>query len=156
MTYPSQRFRSLLTVENQLAPFQTELAYLFYPEGGYYKRHIDVQRKDGGWNRLGRSPEDGGSFTETAVRREISVLLYLNTQWQSEWGGQLRIFPARESDSREESDLDSMPVEGSLDVLPEGGTLVLLDSARVPHEVMPTRNPRQCVVGWFRTLRSKS
>lgn len=140
----------------QLAPFETELSYLFYPEGGFYQRHIDVPASDDGWYRLGRTAEDGGSFSESAVRREISMLIYLNSNWQADWGGQLRIFPMFNKHCRtDESQLDDLPVEGSTDVLPEGGTLVLMQSSRVPHEVLVTRRERQCVVGWFRTLRFK-
>ena len=36
------------------------------------------------------------------------------------------------------------------DVVPEGGTLVLLMSGEVEHLVRETRAERQCVVGWFR------
>lgn len=36
-----------------------------------------------------------------------------------------------------------------LDVLPQGGTLVLFKSDKIPHEVLDTRNKRVAVVGWF-------
>jgi SM-20-related protein len=135
-----------------LSSFHTELSYLYYPEGGYYKRHRDVPADDDGWYRLGRRPEDGGSFSQAAVRREISVLLYLNKGWRAEWGGVLRAFP----EAKAEESLDALPVEGSLDVLPEGGTLVLFRSPQVAHEVMPTRRKRQCIVGWFCAVRSRT
>ena len=45
--------------------------------------------------------------------------------------------------------------ERFLDVQPHGGSLVLLRSDRVPHEVLETRRPRICVVGWFRALRQR-
>ena len=35
------------------------------------------------------------------------------------------------------------------DVVPEGGTLVLLMSDDVEHSVRTTRAERECVVGWF-------
>ena len=47
-----------------------------------------------GWTRLGRSPEDGGSFSGAELRREISLILYLDDPWEAEWGGQLRVYPA--------------------------------------------------------------
>lgn len=126
-----------------LSLFDTELAYLFYPEGGFYLRHIDVPLSDNGWRRLGRSDADGGSYSQTAIRREISALCYLNSCWDSNWGGQLRIFPP-----------GGAPLY--VDVTPEGGTLVLLRSGLVPHEVLRTCRERQCIVGWFRSLRTKS
>ena len=72
------------------------------------------------------------------MRRAVSVLLYLNPGWRPEWGGELRIS-------------DESAPEGRVDVVPEAGTLVLMRSADVAHEVLPTRRPRQCVVGWLRT-----
>ena len=33
---------------------------------------------------------------------------------------------------------------------------VLMRSDRVPHEVLETRAPRQCVVGWYRQLRERT
>ena len=72
---------------------------------------------------------------------------------QADWGGQLRVFPDACPDNKRS--LDTLPVEDSVDILPEGGTLVLLRSPSVPHEVCVTRRERQCVVGWFRSLRSR-
>ena len=34
-------------------------------------------------------------------------------------------------------------------MLPESGTLVVFDSARVEHEVQPTGKERLALVGWF-------
>ena len=136
----------------RLSPFSMELAYLYYPKGGRYLRHVDVPAHNGGWVRSGRSEADGGSFIGHATRREISVLLYLNRGWERSSGGELRIFPA---DAEHDSRSGEPSMEPSVDVLPEGGSLVLMRSDRVPHEVMPTWRERQCVVGWFRSERTK-
>jgi len=40
----------------QLHPFRTELSYLYYPEGGFYRRHLDVPRGNGGWHLRTRRP----------------------------------------------------------------------------------------------------
>ena len=77
---------------SRLTPFQTELAYLYYPVGGHYLRHRDVPAVNGGWYPLGRRAEDGGSFSGAALKRTVSFLLYLNEGWSDELGGQLRIF----------------------------------------------------------------
>ena len=53
---------------------------------------MDVPAARGGFNPLGRSEADGGSFSGAATRREVSMLLYLNPNWDSAWGGDLRIF----------------------------------------------------------------
>lgn len=102
----------------------TELGYVYYPTGGFYERHCDVPARGSG------VASDGG-------RREWSVLLYLDDMWKAEWGGALRIYPE-----------DDAP---SVDVLPEGGTLVLFRSDRIEHEVMETRRERHAVVGWLRS-----
>ena len=132
-----------------LSPFGTELAYLFYPAGGFYLRHIDVPATRAGWTPLGRSPEDGGSFSGAATRREVSMLLYLHANWDRAWGGSLRISVRDEGGGGDEE----QGTESYVDVVPEGGTLVLMRSDRVPHEVLETRRPRNCLVGWFRQER---
>lgn len=123
-----------------LTRFHTEVAYLLYPAGGFYERHLDTPRPAGGWLRVGRAPEDGSSLLrgQTRERRTLSLLLYLNPAWDAaSWGGQLRVF------------LDDDEYQ---DVSPTAGTLVLMRSDRVEHEVLPTVEPRQCVVGWYRTV----
>ena len=67
----------------------------------------------------------------------------------------LRQFPPLATGKGGASSLDALPVESSVDVFPEGGTLVLLRSPLVPHEVITTHRQRQCVVAWFRTMRSR-
>lgn len=134
----------------ELHHFQTELSYLSYPEGGFYKRHLDVPRTNGGWYLRSRRPEHGGSGT--GVRRAVSFILYLDSPWRAEWGGALRIF----EQDRPGSAAPGAPVppsarESHTDVVPHGGTLVILRSDRVEHEVLATRRPRRCLVGWFRT-----
>ena len=68
------------------------------------------------------------------AERVLSVLLYLNEDWSAADGGALRLY----ADA------------GSLEVIPEGGTLVIFDSARFEHEVLPARRDRFSVAGWFR------
>lgn len=128
-----------------LAPFRTELAYLYYPPGGFYRRHIDVPPKDGGWVRRGRADEDGGSFSGYAERRTFSFLLYLDPDWSADDGGALRVYPEANGD-------DLGP---HVDVVPEAGTLVIFRSDALEHEVMPTHRSRHCIVGWFRSARQR-
>ena len=116
-----------------LAPSDTELGYVYYPVDGYYARHVDVPAAHGGWL-------DGGR-----VRREVSVLLYLDEGWEASMGGALRIH-------RDDETADGEPLP-PIDVLPEAGTLVLLRSDAIAHEVLPTRRQRTGVVGWLRTTR---
>lgn len=95
-----------------LSPFHTELAYLYYPTGGFYLRHIDVPSVRGGWNPVGRTAEDGGSFSGAALRREVSILLYLNRGWDPAWGGALRVF-MRDDEAADERHVDIVPEAGT-------------------------------------------
>jgi hypothetical protein len=146
-----------------------ELQYLHYPgaddgdgargdrgetgNGGFYRRHFD---------RIGN--EDG------PLARRVSLLLYLNEDgWDAAMdGGMLRAY-VRQSKGRdgELDDEDNDNDDGDtrrcaervvrvLDILPEGGKLVLFDSAAVEHEVLPTRRERWAVVGWFLTEKGLS
>ena len=135
-----------------LEPFETELHYLFYPRGGQYKRHLDMPYIEHGWQRKGRRAADGGSFHGVHTRRVVSFILYLNRGWDDVDGGALRIFPANEHDYGLSQEALSAHAQ---DVLPEGGTLVVLMSADVEHLVRTTHAERQCVVGWFRERRTQ-
>jgi Rps23 Pro-64 3,4-dihydroxylase Tpa1-like proline 4-hydroxylase len=103
-----------------------ELQLLSYRVGGRYARHVD----------------DGVATASRPVRRSISLLLYLTPDdWDPATdGGVLRIHAA---DDCSNSDAVLM------DLAPTAGTLVLFDSATVPHEVLSTNRPRTAIVGWL-------
>eukprot|EP00537_Pseudo-nitzschia_pungens_P013968 CAMPEP_0172383670 /NCGR_PEP_ID=MMETSP1061-20121228/1527_1 /TAXON_ID=37318 /ORGANISM="Pseudo-nitzschia pungens, Strain cf. pungens" /LENGTH=376 /DNA_ID=CAMNT_0013111995 /DNA_START=81 /DNA_END=1211 /DNA_ORIENTATION=- len=105
-----------------------EFLYAYYPEGGFYRRHRDAIP---------------GS---ASVLREYSLLLYLNEDSYDpdKDGGQLRIHM--------DSGGDFLPAgEAPLfqDVDARGGTLVLFESDKFPHEVLDTSRERFAVVGWY-------
>lgn len=138
-----------------LKPFETELSYLLYPVDGHYKRHLDIPlSKDSGWKLQGRAASEGGSFCGGRTRRVVSFILYLNRDWDLTDGGKLRVYAAHDHDhgASSYSSLTSPFVE---DIVPEGGTLVLLMSADVEHMVRQTRAERQCIVGWFNEYREE-
>jgi SM-20-related protein len=89
--------------------------FALYPPGAFYQKHLDRFRDDD--------------------KRCVSVVFYLNSDWQPEHGGALRFFLAR---GRE------------LDVYPQAGTLVLFMSADWPHAVLPASRERLSLTGWFR------
>jgi SM-20-related protein len=96
-----------------LEDFQGHFA--LYPAGAAYARHFD---------RL------VGSDT-----RVISAVVYLNSGWTAEDGGQLHLFLAG----------------GEIfEILPVGGRLVAFQSDRFEHEVLPARRERMSFTGWFR------
>lgn len=77
-------------------------------------------------------------FQASGVRK-ISSALYLNQEWQTEHAGQLRLY------------LDGENRESYLDITPVGGRMVLFDSSRFYHEVLPATRQRISLTGWFRT-----
>lgn len=91
-----------------------ETHYALYPPGAGYQRHVD-------------------RFQDNPLRT-VSVVLYLNTQWQPGDGGELRLHLA----------------DGTVDVAPRAGTLVVFLSADLPHEVLKAQRDRASLVGWFR------
>jgi SM-20-related protein len=69
--------------------------------------------------------------------RILSCVLYLNENWKPEDGGELRFYP------------DGNGAEFE-DVLPQGGRLVVFQSGRFAHEVLPAKRERISIAGWFR------
>jgi SM-20-related protein len=106
-----------------LGLFDYEGHFALYPAGGFYKKHTDSFR--GAANRL------------------VSTVLYLNPDWQPDWGGALVI------------DLKD-PQQAPVVIAPEMGKLVVFMSEDMPHEVRPTLKPRASVAGWFRCNNSSS
>jgi len=109
----------------ELEPLLTEGAYMSYPNGGFYRRHID-------------------SYPGTPQEiRKFSYLLYCNPEWQPADGGCLRIHL--------DGGLEVAPASAPPrfhDVEPRAGTLVLFRSD-VPHEVLDTAASRLAIAGWF-------
>jgi SM-20-related protein len=104
----------------------SELLYAYYPQGGFYRRHRDAI---------------SGS---ASVLRTFSLLLYLNRDWKPADGGNLRMHMDGGGD-----ELPTGVKPNFLDIPPEGGTLVLFNSAKVPHEVLDTNSERLAIVGWY-------
>lgn len=65
--------------------------------------------------------------------RRLTTVCYLN---DSPDGGQLRIYDERE--------------QWLVDVTPQAGMLVVFESERFPHEVLPATADRYSIAGWFR------
>ena len=95
-----------------------EAHFAIYPPNAAYLKHLDQFHGD-----------------DTRV---LTVILYLNGDWQDEDGGQLRLY------------LDGRSVIPSLDITPQGGTLVAFWSAQFWHEVLPASRDRLSITGWFR------
>lgn len=100
-----------------LGLFSFESHFAHYPPGAFYQRHFDAFQ--GEKNRI------------------LSVVLYLNQNWQKNDGGELVLY-------KDECD------EKGIKVIPEFGTLVVFLSEEFPHEVLPAKKDRFSIAGWYR------
>jgi len=121
--YPAERsllnqleeLRLELNREATLGLFELELHYARYPPGAGYAPHVDQP--------LG------------TTQRQVSLVLYLNTDWLAADGGLLRL---HETDDR------------TFDIEPLGGRLVCFLTPGRVHEVLTARRERLSISGWFR------
>lgn len=113
-----EALRLAVNRELQLGLFDLEAHFARYPAGARYQKHLDTFQQDS--------------------RRTLSVICYLNEDWQANEGGQLRIYLDPDDDSKH------------VDVMPEGGTLACFLSQRFVHEVLPATRERLSLTGWFR------
>ena len=93
----------------------SEFHFAVFPIGQEYKRHLDV-------------------FKDSDARK-ISVIVYLNPEWQEDWGGALRLY---------------LP-NGELDIQPLGGRMVCMRSELIEHAVLPVKRERYSLTGWLKT-----
>ncbi|MFP5437366.1 MAG: 2OG-Fe(II) oxygenase [Bacteroidia bacterium] len=100
---------------------QQEFHYALYPEGTFYKRHLD-------------------NF-HNANSRKLSFICYLNTEdWQPEYGGELAIYLPKPEGTEEE-----------VTIYPLQGRVVVFESQLLEHEVKPVKRPRLSITGWLKT-----
>ena len=90
-----------------------EIHMTIYPPGAHYKRHLDQFKKDD--------------------HRKLSVVCYLNKDWNEEHGGQLRMY---------------LP-DRITDVLPVAGRIVCFRSDKIEHEVLPAIREKRSLTGWI-------
>jgi SM-20-related protein len=101
-----------------LGLFEYEHHFALYPAGAFYRSHID-------------------NFRGTSARL-VTTLLYLNDTWQTQDGGQLRLY----TDGTQDGEFR--------DIEPQGGTVILFLSERFWHEVLPANRQRLSLTGWLR------
>lgn len=94
---------------------RTELHLAYYPQGAFYTKHLDQFREHS--------------------NRVFSIILYLNTDWKNDDGGQLRIH------NQDQSYYDIQPI---------GNRLVVFRSDAIEHEVLVSAAPRISLTGWIR------
>lgn len=98
-----------------LKTFESHFAH--YAPGRFYKKHLDAFKGQ--------------------ANRVLSLVVYLNPQWQSDEGGELVLYVGPDKQEK-------------LTVVPAWGTVVVFLSEEFPHEVLPARRDRYSVTGWFR------
>ena len=95
-----------------------ECHFARYESGAGYAQHIDQHRNTG--------------------FRKISMVFYLNPDWQPDDGGELCIYDAND------------PTQEIQRILPKMGRLALFRSDTVLHAVLPCSKTRWSLTGWFR------
>lgn len=113
-----EALRLAINRELFLGLFSFEGHMTIYPPGSFYRKHLD-------------------QFHGVAYRK-VSAILYLNDDWKTGDGGQLRLY------------LDASGEGEYIDVLPQGGTLACFLSDRFHHEVLPAGRERMSITGWFK------
>lgn len=102
-----------------LGLFDFEGHFAVYPEGAFYKAHLDRHRHTG--------------------ERVVTVILYLNDDWQPGDGGELKLWTTPHQQEGE-----------FVLVEPRLGTLVCFLAGDYWHEVLAARRTRMSITGWFR------
>ncbi len=91
-----------------------EFHYTLYQKGSFYKQHLDQFRGNDS--------------------RKFSMIMYLNTDWKTGDGGELRI------DNN----------DNSMTITPNSGKTVFFKSSELPHEVLICNAPRMSITGWLK------
>lgn len=91
-----------------------EFHYTLYEKGSFYTKHLD---------QFGNNES-----------RKYSMIMYLNTNWKEEDGGELCIHHA-----------DSLQ-----NITPVNGKSVFFKSNELEHEVLLTNQPRMSITGWLK------
>ena len=102
-----------------------EYQLALYPGGGSgYVRHRDA------------FPQAAGHEAQTDMRH-VTAIAYTSEGWQQEDGGCLRVY-LQEDDN------------GSVDIEPRAGNMVVFLSGLIEHEVLPSYTERVALTSWYR------
>lgn len=110
-----ERLKVELNRQLLLGLFSFESHFAHYPPGAFYKRHVDAFKGE--------------------ANRVLSMVVYLNPNWQAADGGELVIYLENGSEVK---------------VTPQFATLVTFLSEDFPHEVLPAKADRYSIACWFR------
>jgi SM-20-related protein len=113
----NQAFIDYLNQTCYLGIKNVEIHFSKYNTGKFYKRHLDSFQQQKG--------------------RILSVIYYLNNNWQPQDGGCLMLYPQKNG------------VEQTVEIAPIAGRLVCFESEKIVHEVLTTTTERYSITGWF-------
>lgn len=113
------QFRQELSQRYDLGLRSQEFHFARYGAGTGYVKHIDQHRD--------------------SDHRKISIVLYLNLQWNPMHGGELCLYQPDDPNAEMRR------------ITPVGARLVVFHSGLVPHAVLPCRQTRWSVTGWLRS-----
>lgn len=120
----TEALRHNLNRELMLGLFEMEVCFAVYPPGGFYERHLD-------------------SFAG-ARNRVVSLVAYLNEDWDEARGGALAVW------NEGAGDADAPAAR----IIPQPGGVMLMLSEAIPHEVEVTHETRYGLAGWWRVNQS--
>lgn len=107
-----------------------EAMYAIYEPGQFYKKHLDSFR--GQRNRI------------------MTLVFYLNPDWNSADGGQFLLFPEVGEQGQNVTDALQLSDAPIAKVEPEAGTVAAFLSEEFPHEVITSQATRYSIAVWFR------
>jgi len=110
--------KNLMNQHLQLGLRSEEIHYAVYPPHTRYQKHKDSFEKD----------DD----------RTLSFVLYLNEDWQPDFGGQIALYNEQNPDQKD------------AEIHPDFAQCVLFLSANIFHEVIFTNRERFSVTGWLK------
>ena len=103
---------------------------LAMPQERLARQALKVQHNDGSGGCFPLHVDSHPGVDE----RRFTALLYLSDDWQSEHGGELRVFP-----------VPSTP----FNIAPKSGRLVLFPATSLIHRVLPAHAKRHCLTLWL-------
>lgn len=107
-----------------------EAMYAIYEPGQFYKKHLDSFR--GQRNRI------------------MTLVFYLNPNWQSDNGGQFLLYPEVGEQGQNIAEALKLSDQPLAKVEPEAGTVAAFLSEEFPHEVVTSQATRYSIAVWFR------
>ncbi|HSI29204.1 MAG: 2OG-Fe(II) oxygenase [Methylophilus sp.] len=126
-----RRLQQLVNRNLMMGLDHVETHFAIYPAGSSgYATHIDQ------FHQHSPGPAPGS--------RALTLIIYLNEDWPKEAGGELRLYTAQHA-------APPLPEAPHIDIAPIGGRLVLFLSDRFWHAVLPAKQARMSVTGWFKT-----